>query len=66
MVLRCRIFSNRHFFFAPECLTGKFFQDFSFLQKGHKHIIKGIQARATRTCAPVYYLTGIKGTHAQV
>jgi len=31
----------------------------------HKHVIKGIQARATRTCAPVNYLTAIKGTHAQ-
>jgi len=32
---------------------------------GHKHVIKGIQARATRTFASVHYLTAIKGTHAQ-
>jgi len=28
---------------------------------GHKHVIREIQARATRPCAPVQYLTVIKG-----
>jgi len=27
---------------------------------GHKQVIKGIEARATQTCAPVHYLTAIK------
>jgi len=50
---------------APKRLTGKLSKILSFSQMGHKHIIKGIQARATRACAPVQYLTAIKGTHAQ-
>jgi len=50
---------------APQRLTGKLSKILSFPQMGHKHVIKGIQARATRTRAPVNYLTAIKGTHAQ-
>jgi len=65
MILRCGIYSNTHFCLAPERLTGKLSKTLSFPQMGHKHVIKGIQARATRTCAPVHYLTTIKGTHAQ-
>jgi len=53
MILRCGIISNAN------CLR---FSPFHKL--GHSHVIKGIQARATRTFAPVYYMTGIKGTHA--
>jgi len=51
------------FFSAPERLTGKLSKIIFFPQLGHKHIIKGIQARATRTCAPVHYLTAIKGKY---
>jgi len=46
---------------APERLPGKLSKILSFPQMGHKHGIKGIQARATRTCAPVNYLTAKKG-----
>jgi len=60
MTLRCGIFIS-----APERLTGKLSKILSFPQMGHKHVIKGIQVRATRTCAPIHYLTAIKGTHAQ-
>jgi len=60
MTLRCGIFIS-----APERLTGKLSKILSFPQMGHKHVIKGIQVRAIRTCAPIHYLTAIKGTHAQ-
>jgi len=65
MILRCGILSSTHFCFRPRIVTGKLSKILSFPQMGHKHVIKGIQARATRTCAPVHYLTTIKGTHAQ-
>jgi len=39
---------------APEHLSGKLYKILSFPQMGHKHVIKGIQARATQTCAPVH------------
>jgi len=57
-------FQTHIFVSAPERLTGKLFTILSFPQMGHKHVIKGIQARATRTYGPVHYLTAIKGTHA--
>jgi len=43
-------YSQTHIFIsAPERLTGKLSKNLSFSQLGHKHLIKGIQARANRT-----------------
>jgi len=56
-------FQTHIFVSAPERLTSKLSK--IKVITCHKHVIKGIQARATRTCAPVHYLTGIKGTHSQ-
>jgi len=43
-------FQTLNFFSAPERLTGELSKILSFPQTGHKHVIKGIQASATRTC----------------
>jgi len=56
-------FQAHIFISAPERLTGKLSKILSFPQVGHKHVIKGFQAKATKTCAPVHYLWS--GTHAQ-
>jgi len=68
------IFKHTFVVSAQERLTDKLYMNLSFQQMGHKHVINGIQARATRTCAPVHYLhkpegarsltSAIKGTHA--
>jgi len=60
-----KYFQTHIFVSAPERLTGKLSKILSFPQVGHKHVIKGIQARATRTRVPVHYLTTIKGIHAK-
>jgi len=44
-------------------LTGKLSKIPFFPQMGHKRVIKGIQARATRKWVPVNYLNPIKETH---
>jgi len=53
-------FQTHIFVSVSERLTGKLSKILSFPQMGHKHVIKGIQARA-----PAHYLTAILGTHAQ-
>jgi len=58
-------FQTHIFVSATERLTGKLSKILSFPQMGHKDVIKGIQARATRTFAPVHYLTAMNGKHAQ-
>jgi len=52
----------KHTFLFPERLARNLSKILSFLHMGYKHVIKGIQARATRSCAPAHYLTASSNT----